>query len=74
MMIVPTDAKLPCLLERALTLCSGYMPEYRDRIDSLAKLLPKIIGFQLFQAIPPQIAEMTAKKLNQTLVIQSLDI
>ena len=74
MMVVPVGAKLPCLLERALTLCSGYVPKCIDKIDSLAKLLPKAKGFKLFQAIPPQIAEMTAKKLNQTLIIQSLDI
>ena len=74
MMAVPIGAKLPSLLERALTLCSGYVPEYRDKIDSLAKLLPKVRSFSLFQAIPPQIAEMTATKLNQTLIIQSLDV
>ena len=75
MMVVPIGAKLPFLLERALTLCSGwYVPEYRERIDFLAKLLPKVKGFSLFQAIPPQIAEMAAAKLSQTLIIQSLDI
>lgn len=74
MMIVPIGAELPCLLERALTLCSGDVPEYRDRIDCLAKLLPRIRGFRLFQAIPSQVAEMTASKLNQTLIVQSLDI
>ena len=74
MMIVPIGAELPCLLERALTLCSGYVPEYRDKIDCLGKLLPKIRGFRLFQSIPSQVAEMTATKLNQTLIVQSLDI
>jgi hypothetical protein len=74
MMAVPVSAKLPQLLERALTLCSGYVPEYKDRLESLSKILPKVRGFKLFQAIPPQIAEMTAAKLSQTLVTQSLDI
>lgn len=74
MMIVPIGAELPCLLERALTLCSGYVPEYRDKIDCLGKLLPKIRGFRLFQSIPSQVAEMTANKLDQTLIVQSLDI
>ncbi len=74
MMAVPIGAKLPSLLERSLTICSGYVPKYRDTIDSLAKLLPKVRGFSLFQAIPPQIAEMVATKLSQTLIIQSLDI
>jgi hypothetical protein len=71
---VPVGAKLPCLLERALTLCSGCVPKYIDTIDPLVKLLPKVRGFNLFHAIPPQIAEMTAAKLSQTLIIQSLDI
>jgi hypothetical protein len=74
MMIVPIGAKLPYLLERALTLCSGYVPEYRDKIDSLAKLLPKIRDFRIFHEIPSQVAEMTASKLNQTLIVQSLVI
>lgn len=74
MVAVPIGAELPCLLKRALTLCSGYVPEYRDKIDSLAKLLPKVKGFNLFQSIPPQIAEMAASKLSQNIIIQSLDI
>jgi hypothetical protein len=74
MMIVPIGAKLPYLIERALTLCSGYVPEYMDKIDSLAKLLPKIRDFRIFHEIPSQVAEMTASKLNQNLIIQSLDI
>ena len=73
-MAVSIGAKLPCLLERALTLCSGYVPKYRDTIDPLVKLLPKVRGFNLFHAIPSQVAEMTAAKLSQTLIIQSLDI
>jgi len=72
MMAVPISAKLPRLLERALTLCSGFVPEYRNKSDSLSKILPKVKGFNLFTAIPPQIAEMTAAKLSQTL--KTLDI
>lgn len=74
MMTVPVSANLPQLLERALTLCSGCVPEYKDRLESLLKVFPKVRGFKLFQAIPPQIAEMTAAKLSQTLIIQSLNI
>ncbi|HEY9692454.1 MAG TPA: hypothetical protein V6D15_09625 [Oculatellaceae cyanobacterium] len=70
-MAVPARAKLPQLLERSLTLCSGYVSTY---IEKLPSIFPKIQGFNLFSAIPPQIAEMTAAKLNQTLLIQSLDI
>ncbi len=69
-MAVPVGAKLPRLLERALTLCSGYVTTF---VESLP-LNPEIRGFNLFQAIPPQIAEVTAAKLGQALCLQSLDV
>jgi hypothetical protein len=69
-MAVPVGAKLPRLLERALTLCSGYVATF---VESLP-FSPEIRGFNLFRAIPPQIAEMTADKLCQTLSAHSLDI
>jgi hypothetical protein len=67
---VPVGAKLPRLLERALTLCSGYVATFVEGLP----FSPEIRGFNLFRAIPPQIAEMTAKKLGQTLSTHSLDI
>jgi hypothetical protein len=67
---VPVGAKLPRLLERVLTLCSGYVATFFD----LLPFSPEIRGFNLFRAIPPQIAEMTAAKLGQTLCLQSLDL
>ena len=69
-MAVPTSANLPRLLERALTLCSGYAATYVKKLPHD----PQIQGFKLFCAIPPQIAEMTAAKLGQTLLHQSLNI
>lgn len=69
-MAVPASANLPRLLERALTLCSGYAATYIKRLPHY----PQIQGFKLFSAIPPQIAEMTAAKLGQTLLQQSLNI
>lgn len=69
-MAVPASANLPRLLERALTLCSGYAPKY----EKMPRVLPPIQGFKLFSAIPPQIAEMTAAKSGQTLLQQSLSI
>ncbi|MEZ2317974.1 MAG: hypothetical protein ACBR15_03090 [Microcoleus sp.] len=70
-MAVPASANLPRLLERALTLCSGYAATY---VKKLPSTYPQIQGFNLFTAIPPQIAEMTAAKLGQTLLQQSLNI
>lgn len=69
-MAVPASANLPRLLERALTLCSGYAAIYVKKMPHD----PQILGFKLFSAIPPQIAEMTADKLGQTLLMQSLNI
>ncbi|MEG3909642.1 hypothetical protein QT979_17340 [Microcoleus sp. w2-18bC1] len=69
-MAVPASANLPRLLERALTLCSGYAATYVKKLPHD----PQIQGFKLFFAIPPQIAEMTAAKLGQTLLQQSLNI
>lgn len=69
-MAVPASANLPRLLERALTLCSGYAAKYVKKLPHD----PQIQGFKLFFAIPPQIAEMTAAKLGQTLLHQSLNI
>ncbi|WP_341731447.1 hypothetical protein [Microcoleus sp. EPA2] len=69
-MAVPASANLPRLLERALTLCSGYAATYVQKLPHD----PQIQGFKLFSAIPPQIAEKTAAKLGQTLLQQSLNI
>ncbi|MGB7711906.1 MAG: hypothetical protein WBL95_20625 [Microcoleus sp.] len=69
-MAVPASANLPRLLERALTLCSGYAATYVKKLPHD----PQIQGFKLFSAIPPQVAEMTAAKLGQTLLHQSLNI
>ena len=69
-MAVPVGAKLPRLLERALTLCSGYVATFVERLP----FSPEIGGFNLYRAIPPQIAEMTANKLGQTLSTHSLEI
>lgn len=68
-MAVPVGARLPQLLERALTLCSGYIATYRKSVSS-SPLWDG--GFNLFQAIPPQIAELTATKLGQTLSLRPI--
>ena len=70
-MAVPVGAKLPRLLERALTLCSGYAATFVDKIPFAHT---EVRGFNLFRAIPPQIAELTAAKLGQILLPQSLNI
>lgn len=80
-MAVPLGAQLPGLFERALTLCSGYVakleklslhnfkanssdPIPREITENLA-----FTSFKIFRDVPPQIAEMTAAKLGQTLLM-----
>lgn len=64
---IPAGASLPKLLERALTLCSGYIPKY--------KKLPKSeIVFKVFRDVPDLIANKLAEKLCQTLHIQDLNL
>lgn len=86
-MAVPVGAKLPQLLERSLTLCSGYAPIFIEELPlqqlAINLSIPKsevavtnlnVTGFNLFRDVPPQIAEITAAKLDQSLLFQSLDI
>ncbi|QJB29379.1 hypothetical protein [Limnospira fusiformis] len=68
---VPMGATLPRLIERSLTLCSGYVAENIKNLK-LDNLQTK--KFKLFRDIPPQIAEMIAQKLSQQLSIQNLKV
>lgn len=68
---VPIGATLPRLLERVLTLCSGYVAKTTDKLK-LETI--KTSKFKLFRDIPPQIAELTAAKLGQSLLRQSVNI
>lgn len=58
---LPVRAKLPRLLERALALCSGFGPKTTELKGKNAE------KFNLFRDVPPQIAEIIAAKLAQTL-------
>lgn len=86
-MAVPVGARLPQLLEKILTLCSGYAPILIEKLplqhlainSSISKnemvvTNLNVTGFNLFRDVPPQIAEITADKLGQTLLLQALDI
>jgi hypothetical protein len=71
MLAVPVNAKLPRLLERALTLCSGFVAKL-ERLPVAELITSSIVKFYIFRDIPPQIAEITAGKLGQVLVHKSL--
>lgn len=70
---VPLGAPLPRLLERALVLCSGYAATYLSR-DQIACKHPETWGFSLFRDVPPQVAEIVATKIEQSLVSLSLEV
>ena len=71
LLAVPVGAKLPKLFDRALTLCSGYIPKFVEKIPKVDR---NIHGFDLYQSVPPQIAQIIAQKLGQTLNQESLNI
>jgi hypothetical protein len=70
---VPAGAPLPKLFTRSLALCSGYTGHFVPG-TLLSVPSPETRGFHLFKDIPPQIAEMVAAKLGQTLLPYSIDI
>ena len=73
LLATPASVPLPRLLARSLALCSGYAPQFIPR-QKLAYFSPETVGFDLFSDVPPQIAEMVAGKLGQSLLLYALDL
>lgn len=73
LMAVPASAPLPRLFARALTLCSGFAAPFIPK-HSVSYESPEAWGFTLFRDVPPQVAEIVASKLGQTLLPYSLDV
>jgi hypothetical protein len=72
LLAVPVSAPLPRLLARACTLCSGYAP--RNALASgQAVTLPAPCSYEVYSAVPPDIATTVAAKVSQKLVPVSLD-
>ncbi len=71
LLAVPAGVPLPRLLSRALSLCSGYaeLPAIQEGV-----LQPGIgtRNFDLFYGVPPQIAEVVASKVGQSLLRKPL--
>lgn len=66
---VPRSASLPRLLQRALGLSSGLMPmPYRLREGAGSRKT-----WDLFQLVPPKVAETVCKKVGQSLATFSLN-
>ena len=73
LMAVPASAPLPRLFARALALCSGFAAPFIPK-HGVSYESPEAWGFTLFRDVPPQIAEMVATKLGQTLLPYSLEV
>jgi hypothetical protein len=69
----PASAPLPPLLARSLALCSGHAPLFVPR-RNVPWPSPERRGFNVYRAIPEQIATMVASKLGQVLGRQEIKI
>lgn len=73
LLIVPASVPLPRLVGRALTLCSGFAPQFIDRaripIES-----PEQTGFDAYREVAPDIAYLAASRLGQSLIESLVDM
>jgi hypothetical protein len=72
LLAVPASTPLPRLLARACTLCSGYAPRPAGTSDKQLTL-PAPCAYEVFSAVPPDIAATVAAKVGQKLVPVTLD-
>lgn len=68
----PASAPLPRLLSRACTLCSGYASRLA-RPSGKPLALPAPCAYEVYSAVPPDIAATVAAKVGQKLVPAALD-
>ena len=67
--LVPVTVPLPKLIARALTLCSGLLPEPRQQHASVS--LISTLEVAVYKNVPPPIAELAAIKLGQTISLSN---
>jgi hypothetical protein len=72
LLAVPSNAPLPRLLARACALCSGYAPRPAGSGDK-ALILPARCQYDIYSAVPPDIAAAVAAKAGQKLLTANLD-
>jgi hypothetical protein len=61
---VPRGTPLPPLLTRALTLCSGYAPQFVRR-SNVVTHSRELYGFELYIDVPPDVLTLVASKVGQ---------
>jgi hypothetical protein len=72
LLAVPARAPLPRLLARACTLCSGYAPRPAGP-SGMPLTLPAPCTYEVYSAVPPDIAAAVAAKVGQKLLPVTLD-
>jgi hypothetical protein len=70
---IPRTVPLPRLMARALTLCSGYMPQFIDTVDA-SLTGSNWMGLAVYQDVPPQVAQVAATKLGQEMLTCTIDM
>lgn len=70
---VPLNVPLPCLLARAVTLCSGQVPHISKTGTKRAGDIPPEYDISIYSGVTPPVANLVARKLGQALVPYSLE-
>lgn len=73
-MAVPVTVPLPCLLARAIALCSGIPPSTITSCKQKVGAIPPEHPLQVYSCVTPEIAQLIAGKLNQKLLYTSLAV
>jgi hypothetical protein len=72
LLAVPSGAPLPRLLARACALCSGYAPRPAGQRPG-PPALPAACTYDMYRAVPPDIAAAVAAKIGQRLLPADLN-
>jgi len=73
-MAVPVTVPLPCLVARAMALCSGIPPSTITSCKHKVGAIPPEHPLQVYSGITSEIAHLIADKLNQKLLYTSLAV
>jgi len=65
---VPLTVPAPCLLSRALVMCSGAVPEIRKTPYEWIGCIPPSTLMHIYSGVIPEIADLVSQKLGQTLI------
>lgn len=69
---VPVTVSLPCLLARALAMCTGLSPVLATTVKQLGNI-PAQHPVQIYSGVPSVIANLIAEKVGQRITITSLE-